>query len=84
MLKAGYAAPVRRGERIRKCAATHRVERLIHLELEDRFGRKEEKKCRCGKTHREWFQAGTQGWAGVREVIVRWMAFAENEYGEVE
>jgi hypothetical protein len=74
--------------RVVKCAVTHRVERLIHLELEDRFGRVDIAKdgCACGKFHKEWFRAGNGdegGWAEVRDVIVRWVGFARIAYGQV-
>ena len=71
-----------------KCAVTHRVERLIHLELEDRFGRVDisAEGCSCGKVHQEWFRSGRggeAGWAEVRDVIVRWVGFARIAYGEI-
>ena len=74
--------------KIVKCAITHRVERLIHLELEDRFGRVDISKegCSCGKAHKEWFRGGygvQKGWLEVRDVIVRWIGFARIAYGEV-
>ena len=71
--------------RIVKCSVTHRVERLIHLELEDRFGRVDisGEGCQCGKIHREWFRGGEGGWAEVKDVIVRWVGFARIAYGEV-
>jgi hypothetical protein len=73
--------------RMVKCAVTHRVERLIHLELEDRFGRVDIAKrgCQCGKFHKEWFRGGESkegGWLEVRDVIVRWVGFARIAYGE--
>jgi hypothetical protein len=74
--------------RIVKCAVTHRIERLIHLELEDRFGRVDVSRggCQCGKFHKEWFRGGNGqdgGWTDVRDVIVRWVGFARIAYGEV-
>jgi hypothetical protein len=70
-----------------KCTITHRVERLIHLELEDRFGRVDisRRECKCGKAHKEWFRGGNGrqgGWEEVRDVIVRWINFARVAYGE--
>jgi hypothetical protein len=61
---------------------------LIHLELEDRFGRVDMAKdgCVCGKTHKEWFHGGSGeegGWPEVREVIMRWVEFAKVAYGVV-
>jgi T5orf172 domain len=83
------------GKRMTRCVVTHRVERLIHLELEDRFGRVDISPnggCACGKTHREWFRGGKERdgrsdsgkgeWEAVRDVIVRWVAFARIAYGE--
>jgi T5orf172 domain len=72
-----------------KCVVTHRVERLIHLELEDRFGRADiwgEGGCRCGRVHKEWFRgwdAAGGGWSEVRDVIARWVGFARIAYGEI-
>jgi len=75
-------------QKLKKCVITHRVERLIHLELEDRFGRVDISRggCPCGKAHKEWFRGGNGpggGWAEVRDVIVRWIGFARVAYGEV-
>ena len=75
-------------QRMAKCAITHRIERLIHLELEDRFGRVDilKKGCSCGKSHKEWFHGGDGqegGWVDIRDVIVRWVGFARIAYGEV-
>jgi hypothetical protein len=72
-------------QRMVKCSITHRVERLIHLELEDRFGRAEisPEGCQCGKVHKEWFRSGSGGWREVRDVIVRWVGFARIAYGDV-
>jgi len=78
--------------KIVKCAVTHRVERLIHLELEDLLGRLDYISgagCQCGKIHKEWFRGGKGGvgdeggWKEVRDVIVRWVGFARVAYGEV-
>ena len=73
--------------RLTQCAITHRVERLIHLELEDRFGKAEiaEEGCKCGRVHKEWFCGGhgdEGGWPEVRDVILRWVGFARIAYGE--
>ena len=82
------STPSRAETRIVKCAVTHRIERLIHLELEDRFGRVDisPQGCPCGKVHKEWFRGGIDaeaGWQEVRDVIVRWIGFARVAYGEV-
>jgi T5orf172 domain len=65
-----------------KCAATRRVERLIHLELEDRLGNANKLgwKCNCGVAHKEWFCGDEDV---VREVIYRWGNFSKKAYGEV-
>lgn len=87
-------SPVRKRDTVKptksvKCAVTHRVERLIHLELEDRFGRADiwgEEGCRCGKIHKEWFRGWNEeggGWSEVRDVIARWVGFAKAAYGEI-
>ncbi|CAG8806123.1 5399_t:CDS:2, partial [Cetraspora pellucida] len=68
---------------IPKCKYTHRVERLIHIELSEKF-RVDLGKCSgCGNIHREWFQvrAGNDGWEEVRKVIVHWMTYVEKHYG---
>lgn len=64
------------------------MERLIHLELEDRFGRVDssQDECFCGKFHKEWFRGGTGdegGWPEVKDVIIRWVGFAQIAYGEI-
>lgn len=72
-----------------KVKLSHRVERLIHLELRDRH-RAEVAACKgCGEIHREWFrvgkgdnEAGNQnGWLELRQVIVRWVYYVEAFYG---
>ena len=91
LFKRETTSPPPPSPRIVKCAITHRVERLIHLELEDRFGRVDNisgpRGCRCGKIHKEWFHGGKggrdAGWAEVRDVIVRWVGFARIAYGDV-
>ena len=64
-----------------KCAATRLVERLIHLELEDRLGNanRSRLKCRCGVAHKEWFRGDTEV---VKEVIYHWARFSKIAYGE--
>lgn len=84
----GEITPPSTPPRIVKCSVTHRIERLIHLELEDRFGRVDisGEGCQCGKIHKEWFRGGDGaegGWADVRDVIVRWVGFARIAYGEI-
>ncbi|KAL9091928.1 MAG: hypothetical protein Q9165_004680 [Trypethelium subeluteriae] len=64
---------------VRKMPHSHRVERLIHLELAERRVRKA---CEvCGKEHREWFEieAGREGVRLVNEVVRRWVAWDERQ-----
>lgn len=61
----------------RKMPNTHRVERLIHIELAEQRVRR---LCTgCGKEHREWFEveASRKGLRKVDEVIKRWVAWGE-------
>lgn len=63
---------------IRQVPFSHRVERLIHLELAGR--RIQQGKCQsCGQKHREWFEvdASRSGIRFVDEVIQRWVLWAE-------
>ncbi|KAI7285194.1 hypothetical protein KC345_g1827 [Hortaea werneckii] len=64
---------------VRKVPFVKRVERLIHLELQEQQVKRQ---CdTCGKEHREWFEVeATQ--AGVRAVddcVKRWVNWAERE-----
>ncbi|KAF0429470.1 DUF1766-domain-containing protein [Gigaspora margarita] len=69
--------------RIPKCKYTHRAERLIHIELSEKFKVDMGKCLGCGNIHREWFQvkSGNEGWEEVRKVIVHWMTYVEKHYG---
>ncbi|KAL8764454.1 MAG: hypothetical protein Q9194_007078 [Teloschistes cf. exilis] len=61
----------------RKVPHAHKVERLIHLELQERRAKRE---CgNCGKEHREWFEVrgNWEGVKGVDEVVRRWVGWAE-------
>ncbi|KAJ5495178.1 hypothetical protein N7539_000294 [Penicillium diatomitis] len=64
----------------RKVPHVHRVERLIHLELDDLrlrdLGRCEE----CGKEHREWFEveAAKDALRRVDDCVRRWISWAES------
>lgn len=65
----------------RKMPHSHRVERLIHIELAG-LGLKiaDKEKCEaCGREHREWFEveATREGVANVDEVIRRWIGWDE-------
>ncbi|KAJ2957158.1 hypothetical protein NQZ79_g7080 [Umbelopsis isabellina] len=61
---------------------SHRVERLIHIELSDRYRADAEICGGCGGTHREWFKVARQRgmsdrdmWLILREVVVRWVNY---------
>ncbi|GJJ67675.1 hypothetical protein EMPS_00021 [Entomortierella parvispora] len=73
-----------------RCRYSHRVERLIHIELKP-FHDKDHI-CACKTNHREWFkvphqpglkdsQQMKQAWEQIRRVIVHWMSYMEKVYG---
>ena len=62
-----------------KAPLVPRVERLIHLELQDK---RVKRLCGgCGKEHREWFEveASREGIKSVNDCIVRWIRWAIQE-----
>jgi hypothetical protein len=62
----------------RKVPHVHRVERLIHLELNEK--RVVKPVCEnCGREHREWFEikASRDGIQAVDEVVRRWVGWGE-------
>ncbi|RDW78482.1 DUF1766-domain-containing protein [Coleophoma crateriformis] len=66
----------------RKLPHAHKVERLIHIELNAKRAKADEHggKCVvCGREHREWFEveASREGVKGVDEVIRRWVDWGE-------
>lgn len=64
----------------KKVPNSHRIERLIHLELRDEDGRNPEIECKaCGKTHKEWFwiDATRDGLHGVDEIVKKWIDYGE-------
>jgi hypothetical protein len=65
----------------RKMPHSHRVERLIHIELAGLGHRvADREKCdACGREHREWFEveASRNGLASVDEVVRRWVEWDE-------
>lgn len=67
----------------RKMPHSHKVERLIHIELAGLGLRVAdgEKCAACGREHREWFQveASRKGVADVDEVIRRWVEWNEGQ-----
>lgn len=62
----------------RKVPHVQRVERLIHLELEEKRVVKPDCQA-CGREHREWFEieANRDGLKSVDEVVRRWVEWAE-------
>ncbi|KAJ3128773.1 coiled-coil domain-containing protein mad1 [Nowakowskiella sp. JEL0407] len=73
-------------ETIKSCKYSHRAERLIHLELQDRF-------CagvincngNCGGNHKEWFKipsqsSGVSGWKFLKRIIKKWVKFVSVTY----
>ncbi|KAH8552674.1 meiotically up-regulated gene 113-domain-containing protein [Umbelopsis sp. PMI_123] len=61
---------------------SHRVERLIHIELSDRYRADAEICGGCGGVHREWFKvtrdkgmSDKDMWLILREVVVRWVNY---------
>lgn len=70
-------------EEPRKMPHSHKVERLIHLEL-DGLGLRDNDRdaCEaCGRNHKEWFEveASREGIAMVDEVIQRWSDWDETQ-----
>ena len=69
------------GQQPRKMPHSHRVERLVHLELAGRGLRvADREKCgACGREHREWFEvnATRAAVADVDEVVRRWVEWDE-------
>jgi ribosomal protein L32 len=64
----------------RKVPHVHRVERLIHLELEALRVTDLGQCPECGKEHREWFEveAAKESLRSVDECIRRWISWAES------
>lgn len=65
----------------RKVPNVHKVERLIHLELNSQRMKGEGKCSACGREHKEWFEveAGREAVRRVDEVIRRWADWAERD-----
>ncbi len=59
----------------------HKVERLIHIELNGKKASENGKCSACGKEHREWFEveASRDGVKAVDEIIRRWVDWAERD-----
>ncbi|KAG9289750.1 hypothetical protein G9A89_014485 [Geosiphon pyriformis] len=67
-----------------KCKYTHRAERLIHIELGDKYHANMPKCEGCGNYHREWFKlpaSDLDDWDELRRVIVHWLTYIEKTYG---
>lgn len=71
-----------------KCPMSHRVERLIHLELASQYQRAGFKCDACGSTHREWFRVDRRRhpngepmtdqelWdSDIRPIVLKWIQF---------
>ncbi|KAK4510845.1 uncharacterized protein ATC70_005280 [Mucor velutinosus] len=71
-----------------KCPMSHRVERLIHLELASQYQRAGFKCDKCGSTHREWFRVDRRRHANgklmtdqelwhsdIRPIVLKWIQF---------
>ncbi|GAN01194.1 importin 13 [Mucor ambiguus] len=71
-----------------KCPMSHRVERLIHLELASQYQRAGFKCDECGSTHREWFRVDRKRhpngklmtdqelWhSDIRPIVLKWIQF---------
>lgn len=64
----------------KKVPNSHRIERLIHLELRDNSTDNPEIDCEaCGKTHKEWFwvDASREGLRNVDEIVKKWIDYGE-------
>jgi hypothetical protein len=63
----------------RKVANVHKVERLIHIELNGKRAVSGGKCGACGREHREWFEveASRDGVRAVDEVVRRWVDWGE-------
>ncbi|TAQ88006.1 hypothetical protein B7494_g3683 [Chlorociboria aeruginascens] len=63
----------------RRVPHAHKVERLIHLELNGKRAQGSGKCGSCGREHREWFEvdANRNGVKAIDEVIRRWVEWGE-------
>ncbi|GAO50107.1 DUF1766-domain-containing protein [Saitoella complicata NRRL Y-17804] len=87
ILVAYYPSPASSASSALKVSISHRVERLIHIELADKHPVSDKAACEaCGRVHREWFEAetGRVGWEGIKTVILKWVEFGKVGWGEVE
>jgi hypothetical protein len=67
----------------RKVPNAHKVERLIHIELNGKRAQGSGKCKVCGREHREWFEvdASRDGVKAVDEVVRRWVDWGERDAG---
>jgi T5orf172 domain len=67
----------------RKVPNAHKVERLIHIELNAKRAERSGKCGVCGREHREWFEvdASKDGVKAVDEVVRRWVEWGERDAG---
>ncbi|KAH8761882.1 meiotically up-regulated gene 113-domain-containing protein [Hyaloscypha finlandica] len=67
----------------RKVPNAHKVERLIHIELNAKRAQGSGKCNVCGREHREWFEvdASKDGVKAVDEVVRRWVNWGERDAG---
>ncbi|BFZ59361.1 hypothetical protein YB2330_000369 [Saitoella coloradoensis] len=87
ILVAYYPSPSLSASSAPKVSISHRVERLIHIELAEKHPVSDKAACgACGRVHREWFEAetGRVGWEGVKAVILKWVEFGKIGWGEIE
>ncbi|KXL43260.1 hypothetical protein M433DRAFT_156172 [Acidomyces richmondensis BFW] len=69
----------REGDIVKKVPFVKRVERLVHLELQEKQVKRQ---CEvCGAEHREWFEvpASQAGVKAVDECVRRWVRWAERQ-----
>ncbi|KAG4301615.1 hypothetical protein PCANB_001704 [Pneumocystis canis] len=65
------------------CIVSHRIERLIHIELQDKFLCKPQTCVPCGISHREWFYIPNFAtWNEVKQTIEKWVLFSFIAYGK--
>lgn len=73
-----YSTTSQPGQQAHKVKHTHRVERLIHIEL---AAKRVMRDCRvCGMIHREWFEieASQKAIAEVDAITRKWVSWADN------
>lgn len=65
------------------CLISYRIERLIHIELQDKFCCKPQTCASCGISHREWFYIPNfNSWNEVKQIIEKWVLFSFVAYGK--